>query len=480
MTASFLGRAGRRPPWWLLLCLGGLAACRHQAPEPPTPPPGEIAAAQSSAAHAPARLRERQPSPLSQEEADLAWIAWGYFENNSHPDGLVNATHGYPSIKTWDIATYLGALLAAHELGILGRPEFDSRVAKLLHTLRNLEFFNDELPNTYYHAETGEKVNYANQPGEVGFSAMGLGRLLIWLKIYKESHPRFADDIDRFVLRWDFSNLIGPGGDLFGASKKDGEIKYSREGHLGREEYAAKGFRLWGFNTENASNRAPSDIVSIHDLDIPYDTREPLQFVSYPYMMTGSYLLDKIELGWDAPEDRDSGEREYTDPGSADIARHLYAVQAARYYREGTVTARDWHSVDAQPYLIYDTVFAEGFAWNTLTPQGRHAPRFAALAVKTALGMWAIWDMPYSDLLFQAASPIYEADKGFYEGVYENGTGRIQVFSANTNGLVLAALLYKTRGKLFRPASPPREGLWKKTVQDCPPPARQRAQCPRN
>jgi hypothetical protein len=45
---------------------------------------------------------------------------------------------------------------------------------------------------------------------------------------------------------------------------------------------------------------------------------------------------------------------------------------------------------------------------------------------------------------------MFDAKKGFYEGLYENGKGPIAAFTANNNGIILECLLYKLQGKLLK------------------------------
>ena len=456
-----------------------IMACTFFPGAAPEKPPAKFASAAATARHAPDNIKERTPSPLTEDEMDMARAAWKYFENNTQPTGLVNAGHGYPSVTLWDIASYLGGMMAVYELGIIDRHEFDTRTVKVLGAFNRLDFFQNELPNKVYHTKSEKKVNYANKPGEVGFSAVDLGRLLVWLKIYKERYPRHSTAIDKFVLRWDFTNMLNQWGTMYGAvPKPGGGFRYVQEGRMGYEEYAAKGFRLWGFDTTRASKFEPYKTVPIYGIDIPYDARDPRKYVSHSYVVTESFVMDRIELGWDQPEDRTSADDEYTDPEMAEYARRIFAVQATRYYQDGILTARTEHQLDKPPYFVYDTIYSDGFPWNTLTPKGGHAPEFAAVALKGAIGIWGVWDMPYSQVLIEAVGKMYDPEKGFYEGIYENGTGPINTFTANNNGIILETLLYKDRGTLLR-FGPPRRTLWDKTVQECPPEAKKRSQCMR-
>jgi hypothetical protein len=90
-------------------------------------------------------------------------------------DGLVNAVNKYPSTTMWDSASYLAAMTAARELGIIDKAEFDRRMLKFLATLNTLVLFRNELPNKAYNTISGQKVDYTNKPGEIGFSALDIG-----------------------------------------------------------------------------------------------------------------------------------------------------------------------------------------------------------------------------------------------------------------------------------------------------------------
>ena len=91
-------------------------------------------------------------------------------------------------------------------------------------------------------------------------------------------------------------------------------------------------------------------------------------------------------------------------------------------------------------------------------------PNFAAVAIKGALGLWGLWETPYTDLLFAKVADAYDPEKGFYEGIYEDGHGLIKAFTANNNGIALEILLYKAEGKLLRLGCAP--SLWQKHLDD--------------
>jgi len=427
-----------------------------------------VAAELNCASSAPRRAVDAaRKGPLTERESTVARIAWKYFENNLQAKtGLVNAVDKYPSTTMWDTASYIAALVSARELGVIDKQTFDSRFAALLRTLNSISFFRDELPNKVYHTESAQKVDYTNKPGEIGYSALDLGRLLIWLAIAKERYPEHANAVDRAVLRWDFTHVVDRCGTLFGAMVgPDKKTRYVQEGRLGYEEYAAKGFQLWGLSTCLASKPEPYNTVPMFCVEVPYDSRDPRTLSQHNYVVSESYVLDGVELGWDLPWDRTSDDAHYTHAWMAEFAQRIYQVQEARYAQAGILTARSEHQLDRSPYFVYDTIYSDGFPWNTITDKGVFAADAAAISLKAALGMWALWRTPYTDLLFDAIAESYDPQRGFHEGILESGKGPIHSFTANNNGIMLEALLFKVQGKLLQrgPAAP---GLWERTLSD--------------
>ncbi len=412
------------------------------------------------------RTYKTRRGDLTDREMEMARTAWKYFERNIQEEtGLVNAVNDYPSTTLWDTASYLGGLVAAYELEIIERDEFSRRIVKILKTFNSLEFFRGELPNKVYNTQTAAKVNYANQPGEIGYSALDLGRLLIWLEIIKNRYPEFSNAIDGFVLRWNFCNVVDERGVMFGAIvNPEGQTQYVQEGRLGYEEYAAKGFQLWDVNTHLASLPEPFNVIATYGVEIPYDSRDPRVLDAHNYVVSESYVLDALELNWDKAGDTTSGDHTHTDSITARFGDLVYEAQVARFRATGILTARTEHQLDGPPYFVYDTVYTDGYAWNTITEDGKHVPQFAAIALKGALGMWAVWKTDYTNLLFDAIVDLYDPEKGYFEGLYENGKGVIEEHTANNNGIMLEALLYKQQGKLLKPSD--NVSLWDQTMTD--------------
>lgn len=391
---------------------------------------------------------------LNERELRAAKVAWHYFETfTQETTGLANSVGNYPSTTLWDTASYMAGLVAAYELCLIEKPEFDRRITLLLTTIKSLELFRKEMPNKVYHTKTGAKVDYTNKPGEIGFSALDIGRFLVWMRIYKNRYPYLANTIDSVLLKWNFRNVIDSEGLMFGAfvDKETGETVYAQEGRLGYEEYAAKGFALWGFRPKLAHRAEPFLTASIFGVQVPYDGRDPRVFHSQNYVVTESYLQDGLELGFDLPHDDSSPEWLHSDGWRAEFADRIYQVQENRWRRTGFLTARSEHNVKGPPYFTYDTIFSDGYPWNTVTPRGDYVPDHSAVAAKAALGLWALWDTEYTDVLYEAIIELYDPENGMFEGLYERGQGRVAIFTANNNGIILTSLLHKVQGPILTP-----------------------------
>lgn len=391
---------------------------------------------------------------LNERELRAARVAWHYFEKfTQESTGMANSVGNYPSTTLWDTASYIAGAVAAYELCLIEKPDFDHRMTQLLTTIKNLDLFRNEMPNKVYHTRTAAKVDYTNKPGEIGFSALDIGRFLVWMRILKNRYPHLGNTIDAVMLKWDFSRIVSEEGLLFGAfiDADSGETVYAQEGRLGYEEYAAKGFALWGFKPVLAHRAEPFLTAAIFGIPVPYDGRDPRIFHSQNYVVTESYLQDGLELGFDLPHDTHTPDWLHSDGWRAEFADRIYEVQENRWRRTGFMTARSEHNVKGPPYFTYDTIFSDGYPWNTVTPRGDYTPDHAAVAAKAALGLWALWDTEYTDVLYEAIIELYDPENGMYEGLYERGQGRVEIFTANNNGIILTSLLHKVQGTILTP-----------------------------
>ncbi len=392
---------------------------------------------------------------LTEEEEKFARIAWTYFENNYNPDtGLVNSVDGFPSITMWEMGDYLAALVAVRELDLIKQCDFDSRLAGVLGFLNNMDLAFGQLPNKVYNTQTAKMTDYSNQPGVIGWSAMDIGRLLVWLKIIEKRYPIYSEYIGKAILRWNFCKVLDNEGYLYGAYKVGETPELYQEGRLGYEEYGAKGFQLWGFHTGMASKAEPYDTASILEVEVPFDNRNVRQDGEKSPVVSLGYFLHGMEINWDLVEDVSSNDSKHTDTIMGDFADRIYTVQENRWKKDKIFTARSDHPIIGDPYFVYDSIFAAGYPWNVISDDGRYHEKLALVSTKTAFSMWSLWKTHYTTCLLNVVKCLHDETKGWFEGRMENNGSYMELITLSTNAVVLESLLYKTKGKLLDLISP--------------------------
>ena len=184
-------------------------------------------------------------------------------------------------------------------------------------------------------------------------------------------------------------------------------------------------------------------------MEIPYDSRDPRVLGAHNYVVTEGYALLGLEFGFGDPEGED------VDAWIARAAQNIYEVQARRFEATGILTARTEHQLGEDPFFVYDTIFSSGRPWATITDQGESVPQQAAVALKGARGLWALWETDYTAQLFDFIAPQFDPELSFFEGVYEDGRGPIPAQTANNNGIMLETLLFKVEGPILKPIADP-------------------------
>lgn len=388
---------------------------------------------------------------LTEEEMGWAKIAWSYFTaNRDFGTGLVASVKGQQRASMWHVADYLAAMVVARELEMIDRDEFDARLSSVLHFLNTMPLFDRSVPNLFYDIKTGRMVGYDGQEQELGWSAIDIGRLLLWLANVAERYPIYSEYIHKVVARWSFCDVLDDCGSLFSGTKILGQVELAQEGRLGYEEYAAQGFQIWGFDTSQASKLEPSRVVTVQGLDLLHDGRDPRETGAYAPILTLPYMLSGLELNWDEVGDTTSGDSRHTNPELAELAQKVYDVQEMRYEQQGIFTARTDHPMSRAPYFVYDSIFAAGYPWNTIASNGESHLDKALVSTRAVFPMWALFRTPYSGRLLEVICPLYDPKGGFFEGRREMTGGRDTATSATTNAVILESLLYKVQGKLFR------------------------------
>lgn len=389
-------------------------------------------------------------APLTAGEQAWAKTAWRYFANNTNATtGLVNLLDRYPVATVWSMGDYLAALTTARELRLIDKIEFDQRLSRFLETLAKLELSRGKLPNRFYDVKSGIMLDAASQPGETGWSAVDIGRLMVWLKIIGEYYPEYQEYLDKVILRWQFCQVIDDCGTLYRGLHNGQTWTVQQEGRLGYEGYAGAGYALWGFNADSARSMHADQYIQVDGIKLLYDARDPRTTNLANPITTPPYLLFGMEFGW----------REDAIPGRyaashrkvlRQQAEAVYRVQEQRWQRSKIYTARGEHALSSPPYQVLDTLFANGQPWNTITETGQWYPQLALVSTRVVFGMWALWDTSYTEALMKITEALFDKDRGWYEGRYEASGAYERIVSSTTNAMVLESLLYKSRGRLYR------------------------------
>jgi hypothetical protein len=302
-----------------------------------------------------------------------------------------------------------------------------------------MKLYNNEAPNKAYNTATATMTDYGNNASDgIGFSALDLARLSSWLNILACHYPKHEPSARGVLARWKFDRLVHDG-QMWGtfvdsANKKE---VVGQEGRLGYEQYGGKTFALFGFDQHvSASYRNQyATTTMIYDVPIAYDNRDPRKLGAYNYVVTESYGLDAMEFGIDASNEP--------------LVRNIYEVQRRRWQRQHIVTAVSEDNIDREPHFLYNTIFAAGSPWNTITDTGLDYDKLKSISTKAAFTLATLYpNDPYSAVLLEAVSSAYDPDHGWYSGVYESGLGYNKIYTANTNGIILEAILYKAFGAL--------------------------------
>ncbi|MDZ8028848.1 MAG: DUF3131 domain-containing protein [Nostoc sp. DedQUE11] len=373
---------------------------------------------------------------LTKEEIATARQAWSYFQRNWNDEtGLVNSVDGFASVTMWDQAAAIAALVSARELNIVPAAEFEAKMTKMLKTLASLPLYKEELPNKVYNPKTLIPVNYGQleKREEIGWSAIDLGRMAIWLKIVGAKYPEMRS-LSRDVWKhWQVKRLTR-NGRMYGTSVIKGKEQYNQEGRLGYENYAGYGLQLWGLDVKKALDyQSNTAFVNLYGQGIPYDKRDYKKSEANNYVLSEPYILDGIETGFQALP------KAYAD--------RILAAQESRYQATKQLTAVTEDNLDRPPYFVYSSLFVNGEPWATITDTRQQRNDLRFLSAKASIGWHVLYNTAYTRNLFDFVQTNLKSKDGWYNGFYESLRQPNKTLTANNNGVILESLLYKQVGQ---------------------------------
>ncbi len=401
--------------------------------------------------------------PLLESEIQTASRAWAYFDRTIFPEtGIPQGAVGSDTVTMWDIGSYLAALISAKRIGVLDEITFDRRMTSVIYWLNTMELNDYGLPNKFYNARTGELIQNNGQPGQAGFSAIDIGRLLIWLRIVRNEFISHSTAIDRIVLRFNFRHVLDSDGLLHGATAaSDGRVTLFRQGRLGLQQYAAMGFKLWGFNVDKSLKMNHESAITILGHWLPFDNRPTGDPAQIGAVTTGMGMLTGLEFGFVVPHAEKQGT---SSAPMRKLADAIYLVQEARFSQQGRLTARDPHVMDHSPYYLIDSLYALGIPFASLDSRGNTVPDAATISTKAAYAMWALYDSPYTDALITALTPMYDEYGGWFAGIYEKDGSTNRAITLDCNAIILEALAFKATGVLYSQSDT--HGYWEKLLEN--------------
>jgi Protein of unknown function (DUF3131) len=395
---------------------------------------GERVSLQKTAPRSPSVSQQAQP--LSATEKAMAQKAWQYFEQNlDSKTGLVNSVDNFASVTLWDQSAAMAAVISAKELNLISAADFKAKMSQMLTALAQLPLYKGELPNKVYNAKTLMPVGYGqlSQKEEIGWSAIDVGRLSLWLKITAAKYPEFKPQTEAVWKSWRVDRLV-KGGEMYGTQVKQQKENYNQEGRLGYESYAAYGLKLWGLDVSKAMDvEDKSAFVKLYGQSIPFDIRDVENSKANNYVLSEPYFLDGIETGFK------SLPKSYAD--------QILAAQEARYKATQQLTALTEDNLDRAPFFVYNTLYVNGKPWSTISDDGKNYSHLRFLSSKAAIGWHVLYNTAYTRKLFDFVQKNLSAKDGWYSGFYESLAEPNAVLTANNNGIILESLLYRQVGQ---------------------------------
>lgn len=418
----------------LLIVLAAASAEGRQAAQTPAPLPVDRLEAHRRAASEDLALAERRYLHFAGQTRQLdeaAAVAWRYVAKNYIPaTGLVAAVPNYDYATIWDIASSLATIYCAGELNLIDRREADARLIRAMQTIAAYDLYQDTAFNKVYSVTSGNMVDRSERRSERGYgwSTTDLGRLLIWLRILGTSRESLSKPAEAVAQRLVYARLVGDGY-LWGEDLDPrGRRRRYQEGQLGYEQYAARGFALWGHKADKALDFELNALpIIIMGHEIVADLRQRDRLTSDPFVLSG------LELGWE--------------PREAPLARAVLAIQEERFKRTGIVTMVGEDALSEAPhYFYYYGVFANNRAFGLdVQAPGAFVDRPRWVSTKAAFGWHALAPSAYTRRAVQAIAPA-GGPNGWASGVYERG-GSTNVPNINTAAVVLEAALFERLGR---------------------------------
>ncbi len=381
----------------------------------------------------------RVPRPLTAEEARWANAAWRYFvRNTAAATGLVASYEGAGTTSIWDTGSYVMAMIAAHRLGVIDIEEFNDRMSRLLDSLARLPLFENALPNREYDIASLSMVGPTGETDlrGVGWSAIDISRLLLAIKIVCWEYPYFTPQVRDILGRWSLHHLTSDGALQVARLDRRGNVSLRAEGRLGYEAYAARVLTMYNADTrESADLRATSAVATLHGVPLLVDRRLSFPVEGLSLVNSDPYLFHGLELGWD--------------PVTARIAYQVFRVHQQRYASSGHVTVAGTGYLAEPTRRVHCAVLVDDSPWRCVSDDGEFLRGVSFFDAGAAVAWAALLDTDFADILRAAAVTAHDRQHGWRTGHFMDDARPVEMYSAQTNALVLEAVHFTQRGPLL-------------------------------
>ncbi|HEY9806090.1 MAG TPA: DUF3131 domain-containing protein, partial [Candidatus Obscuribacterales bacterium] len=308
---------------------------------------------------------------------------------------------------------------------------------------------------------TLQPVDYGGNPITEGngWSGTDVGRLLAALHNLKSYHPEYTEAVDQTVLDWSFLRVIRDGKIFSAITTKDQQpsgttrwlTRIQPVNYLGYEEYAARGFQLWGFEVDRSAVGGQYETTTVENVPVPTQRLQSGNKSEKPtYTVSDPFVLYALEFG--------------LDPQMRELVQPILQAQADRYRRTGTFTAAGTTLINRKPYIVHSTIVGKQEPWATLADDGSAISELRIVSTAIAFAFRALLpDSNYARQLGEQVTDLYSPLLGYYEGFYEQtGKPTIAAFSSGTNSLILQSLLYLSSNQqpLIRPTQSAKSPWW--------------------
>ena len=376
---------------------------------------------------------------LNATEFNQTKTAWRYFENNYHPEtGFVNGSNKYKIISVADIAIGIKASLWAKGLDIISDEVFKERTDKVIETLSSLSLFNEELPNSHYHAKTTQKVSSSGEesPDGNGFRLYDIAQLLSALYHLQKNHPEYQTAVFEIVSKYDFSRAIQgqkmKNCEYYGVDSKGKDKEYLKTiKDPAKEYYIFTALRLFNFKSySHFLDEKELHYEPMYNYEVP---------MGYEYQVANgeSYLWAMLELPYYLKYKHYSS--------------NIYLALKDRYVITGKYSTSSKEYIDKKPYTIFSDIYNTRRAWSDFDKKERNVPERNVLSTKSSFIYDALYGYTddYAKILMRKINTLHSEKKGWYGGFYTRNFKKNRSVDASTNMAVLASLYYKKVGNFY-------------------------------